>query len=99
MGIFDIAVNNMVEAMRVASVAKGFDPREFTLVAYGGAGGAFAAPVAEALSIGEVLIPPYPGVGAAGGLLCAQVRYEFKATLWGSWTIWIARAYRACSTT
>ncbi len=83
MGIFDIAVNNMVEAMRVASVAKGFDPREFTLVAYGGAGGAFAAPVAEALSIGEVLIPPYPGVGAAGGLLCAQVRYEFKATLWG----------------
>ena len=86
MGIFEIAVNNMVEAMRVASVAKGFDPREFTLVAYGGAGGAggaFAAPLAEALSIGEVLIPPYPGVGAAGGLLCAQVRYEFKATLWG----------------
>ncbi len=83
LGIFDIAVNNMVEAMRVASVSKGFDPREFTLVAYGGAGGAFAAPVAEALSIGEVLVPPHPGVGAAGGLLCAQVRYEFKATLWG----------------
>ena len=83
LGIFDIAVNNMVEAMRLASVSKGFDPREFTLVAYGGAGGAFAAPVAEALSIGEVLIPPHPGVGAAGGLLCAQVRYEFKATLWG----------------
>lgn len=83
LGIFDIAVNNMVEAMRVASVSKGFDPREFTLVAYGGAGGAFAAPVAEALSIGEVLVPPHPGVGAAGGLLSAQVRYEFKATLWG----------------
>ena len=83
LGIFDIAVNNMVEAMRLASVSKGFDPREFTLVAYGGAGGAFAAPVAEALSIGEVLIPPHPGVGAAGGLLSARVRYEFKATLWG----------------
>ncbi len=83
LGIFDIAVNNMVEAMRVASVSKGFDPREFTLVAYGGAGGAFAAPVAEVLSIGEVLVPPHPGVGAAGGLLSAQVRYEFKATLWG----------------
>ena len=83
LGIFDIAVNNMVEAMRVASVSKGFDPREFTLVAYGGAGGAFAAPVAGALSIGEVLVPPHPGVGAAGGLLCAPVRYEFKATLWG----------------
>ena len=83
LGVFDIAVNNMVEAMRLASVSKGFDPREFTLVAYGGAGGAFAAPVAEALSIGEVLIPPHPGVGAAGGLLCAQVRYEFKTTLWG----------------
>ena len=82
-GIFDIAVNNMAEAMRLASVSRGFDPREFTLVAYGGAGGAFAAPVAEALSIGEVLVPPHPGVGAAGGLLCAQVRYEFKATLWG----------------
>ena len=83
LGIFEIAVNNMVEAMRVASVSRGFDPREFTLVAYGGAGGAFAAPVAAALSIGEVLAPPHPGVGAAGGLLCAQVRYEFKATLWG----------------
>ena len=83
LGIFRIAVNNMVEAMRLASVSKGFDPREFTLVAYGGAGGAFAAPVAEALSIGEVLVPPHPGVGAAGGLLCAPVRYEFKATLWG----------------
>ncbi len=81
-GIFDIAVNNMVEAMRLASVSKGFDPREFTLIAYGGAGGAFAAPVAGALAIGEVLVPPHPGVGAAGGLLCAQVRYEFKATLW-----------------
>ncbi|WP_446831691.1 hydantoinase/oxoprolinase family protein [Candidatus Foliamicus sp.] len=84
LGIFDIAVNNMAEAMRVASVSKGFDPREFTLVAYGGAGGAFAAPVAEALSIGEVLAPPHPGVGAAGGLLCAPVRYEFKTTLWGA---------------
>ena len=81
-GVFDIAANNMVEAMRRASVSRGFDPREFTLVAYGGAGGAFAAPVAEALSIAEVLIPPHPGVGAAGGLLCAEVRYEFKATLW-----------------
>ena len=81
-GIFDIAANNMVEAMRRASVSRGFDPREFTLVAYGGAGGAFAAPVAEALSIAEVLISPHPGVGAAGGLLCAEVRYEFKATLW-----------------
>ena len=82
LGIFDIAVSNMAEAMRVASVSKGFDPREFTLVAYGGAGGAFAAPVAAALAIGEVLVPPHPGVGAAAGLLSAQVRYEFKATLW-----------------
>ncbi len=83
LGIFGIAVNNMVEALRVASISKGFDPREFTLIAYGGAGGAFAAPVAESLSIGEVLAPPHPGVGAAQGLLCAPVRYEFKTTLWG----------------
>jgi len=82
LGIFRIAVNNMVEAMRLASVSRGFDPREFTLAAYGGAGGAFAAAVAEALSIGEVLVPPHPGVGAAAGLLRAPPRYEFKATLW-----------------
>ena len=81
-GIYRIAVNNMVEAIRVNSVAKGYDPRDFTLVAYGGAGAAFVAEAARELSIPTVLVPPNPGVGAAAGLLATDTRFEHRNTLW-----------------
>ncbi len=81
-GIFRIAVNNMAEAIRVNSVAKGFDPREFALLAYGGAGAAFVVAVARELAISKVIIPPLAGVGAAGGLLASDMKYQRQATLW-----------------
>jgi len=81
-GIFRIAVNNMAEAIRLNSVARGFDPREFALVAYGGAGAAFAVDVAKALSMKTVIIPPSAGVGAASGLLATDMKYHRQATLW-----------------
>jgi len=83
-GIFRIAVNNMVEAIRVNSVSKGYDPREFALVAYGGAGAAFVAEAAQQLSIPTVIIPLNPGVGAAAGLLATDTRFEYRSTLWQS---------------
>lgn len=81
-GIYRIAVNNMVEAIRVNSVSKGYDPRDFALVAYGGAGAAFAVEAAAQLSIPLVVVPPRPGVGAAAGLLTTDTRHEYRATLW-----------------
>jgi N-methylhydantoinase A/oxoprolinase/acetone carboxylase beta subunit len=81
-GIYRVAVHNMAEAIRVNSVARGLDPREFALVAYGGAGAAFAVPVARELSIGTVIVPPAAGVGAAGGLLATDMQYHRQATLW-----------------
>ncbi len=81
-GIYRIATGNMVEAIRVNSVAKGYDPRDFALLAYGGAGAAFAAAAAAELAIPRVIVPPRPGVGAAAGLLATDTRFEHRATLW-----------------
>ncbi|GMR22343.1 MAG: hydantoinase/oxoprolinase family protein [Acidobacteriota bacterium] len=82
MGVFRIAANNMMEAIRVNSVSKGYDPREFALVAFGGAGAAFAATLARDLSIPRVLVPLRPGVGAASGLLHTELKYEQARSLW-----------------
>jgi N-methylhydantoinase A/oxoprolinase/acetone carboxylase beta subunit len=81
-GIYRIAVHNMAEAIRVNSVARGFDPRDFALVAYGGAGAAFVVEVARELSMRTVIIPPAAGVGAAAGLLATDMKYGRQATLW-----------------
>ena len=72
----------MAEAIRVNSVAKGYDPRDFALVAYGGAGATFAVEVARQLAIPKVIVPLHPGVGAAAGLLSSDVRIERQATVW-----------------
>jgi N-methylhydantoinase A len=60
-GIIRIAVARMVSAIKEISIAKGHDPRDFTLLAYGGAGPMHAALVAEELEIPRVLVPPAPG--------------------------------------
>src|SRR4029077_20749221 len=56
------------------------DPREFTLVAAGGAGPLFACDIALELEIGQVLVPPNPGTIAASGLLATDLQHEFVAT-------------------
>ena len=71
-GILAIADSNMVGAIRVVSVERGHDPRDFPLVAFGGAGPLHGCALAELLGITRVLVPPAPGVLCAEGLLAAR---------------------------
>ncbi|MCB9458887.1 MAG: hydantoinase/oxoprolinase family protein [Anaerolineaceae bacterium] len=72
-GVIDVANVNIDRAVRRVSVARGYDPRQFTLVAFGGAGPLHACEVADRLQMPRVLIPRYPGVLCALGLLVADV--------------------------
>ncbi|MDQ0219526.1 hydantoinase/oxoprolinase family protein [Peribacillus cavernae] len=85
-GALKIMTHNMVNAIEMNSVRKGYDPRGFTLVAAGGAGPLFACDIAEELNIPYVVVPPYPGITAAMGLLSTDIAYEKVHTLWGSLT-------------
>lgn len=80
-GILAIADNNMVGAIRVVSVERGHDPRDFTLVPFGGAGPLHGCALADLLGITRVLIPPSPGVLCAQGLLAADLKAEFSRTV------------------
>ncbi|MBV9168555.1 MAG: hypothetical protein JOZ81_00540 [Chloroflexi bacterium] len=79
-GVVRVINATMVRGMRAASVAKGHDPREFTLVAFGGGGPVHAAELARSFGAPEVLVPIAPGVTSALGLLMSDVRYDFSAT-------------------
>jgi N-methylhydantoinase A len=72
-GIHAIVNTNMELATRVVSIERGRDPRDFTLVAFGGSGPVHATGLAEALDITRILIPPHPGLFSAIGLLSADV--------------------------
>jgi N-methylhydantoinase A len=80
-GMLAIIDSNMVGALRIVSVERGHDPRDFTLVAFGGAGPLHGCALAELLGITRVLIPPAPGVLCADGLLAADLKAEFSRTL------------------
>ena len=79
-GVVRIAVARMVSAIKQISVAKGHDPRDFTLVAYGGAGPMHGAFIAEELEIEQVLVPTGPGNLAALGSLISDVKQDFVRT-------------------
>jgi N-methylhydantoinase A len=79
-GILDIVNANMMGAVRVISVEQGEDPREFALVAFGGAGPLHAADIARNMGIRRVIVPPRPGLLSAIGLLHADVRGDFSLT-------------------
>lgn len=79
-GIIKIVNSNMVRAIRVVSVEQGYDPREFTLVAFGGAGALHAAYVAKELGIKKILIPDNPGILSALGLLVSDLRMDYVKT-------------------
>ena len=83
-GALKIMTHNMVNAIEMNSVRKGYDPRDFTLVAAGGAGPLFACDIAEELNIPYVVVPPYPGITAAIGLLSTDITYEQVSTVWSS---------------
>ncbi|MFM2280595.1 MAG: hypothetical protein RLZZ444_2826 [Pseudomonadota bacterium] len=84
-GIIDIINAKMADAIRTITIRRGIDPRDFALVAYGGAGPAQAAALAEQLDIGEVIIPVLPGAFSAWGMLQTDVRHDFKMTFYGYW--------------
>lgn len=75
--VLDVVNGNMLGALRVATVQKGLNPRDFALVAFGGAGGLHANALAAALGSFPVIIPPEPGVLSALGFVAADVRNEF----------------------
>ena len=82
-GILKVANAAMERAIKVISVERGFDTRDFTLVSFGGAGGLHAAFMAENLGIGTVLIPPNGGLLSAYGMLFADVIKDYSQTvLW-----------------
>src|SRR5204862_2806082 len=80
-GIITIANTNMSGAIRSRTVQKGHDPREFALVAFGGGGPTQAGEVAESLGIPEVIVPPFPGITSAMGLLTSDLKYDQMRTV------------------
>src|SRR5262249_11060887 len=80
-GIVQIANANMEGAIRAVSVQRGHDPRDFALLAFGGAGGMHACEIADALEIGTVIVPEHGGVLSALGMLLADVRKDYSQTI------------------
>lgn len=75
-----IAIANMCNAVRLVSTSKGYDPRDFALVAFGGAGPMHAAHVASEMNIPRVIVPPYPGINSALGCLLVDVEHDLSKT-------------------
>ncbi len=80
-GVVRVANANMERAIRVVSVERGHDPREFTLLAFGGAGGMHACEIAAQLEIGTIVVPRYAGVLSALGMLLADVTKDYSASV------------------
>ena len=82
-GILRVANSNMERAIRVVSVERGYDPREFALVAFGGCGGLHACEIAEQLGIRSVIVPQYAGALSALGMLMADAVRDYAAGVLG----------------
>jgi N-methylhydantoinase A len=80
-GVVRVVNATMEKAIRVVSVERGFDPRDFTLVAFGGAGGLHACELASALGIPRVIVPAYPGALSAFGILVSDVIKDYSRTV------------------
>ena len=82
-GAIRVVNATMEKAVRVVSIERGYDPRDFTLVAFGGAGGMHACELAAALGIPRVLLPPLPGALSAYGILVSDIVKDYSRTvLW-----------------
>ena len=80
--IIEVVNSNMAQALRIVSVERGHDPREFSLIAFGGAGPVHAVALAEELAIPEVIIPPAPGAFSALGLVATDLKRDYARTLY-----------------
>lgn len=79
--IVEVAVSDMAGAINLVSVARGYDPRDFVMFAFGGAGPLHAVALARELGIPKVLVPPYPGITSAIGSVLADVRHDLVLTV------------------
>jgi N-methylhydantoinase A len=84
-GVVAVSVTQMGNAIRQISIERGHDPREFSLVAFGGAGPMHACMVADDLDLPEVIVPPHPGHVCAYGLLASDLRQDGAQTWIRSW--------------
>jgi len=80
-GVLRVVNANMERALRVVSIERGHDPREFALVAFGGAGGLHACELAQALTIPTVILPALPGALSAFGILASDAVKDFSRTV------------------
>jgi len=80
LGAIRIANANMINMIKLVSVRRGYDPRDFAMVAFGGAGPMFAADLARDIGIGTVIVPLVPGVFSAWGMLLTDLRHDFVQT-------------------
>lgn len=80
LGMVQIADNNMAQALRLVSIDCGHDPRDFALIAFGGAGPLHASSLARALAIRRVIVPVFPGAFSAFGALIADTRFDYMKT-------------------
>ncbi len=76
--IVSVANANMADAVRLISISRGYDPRDFALVAFGGAGALHGVALAKELSIPTVIVPPNPGVTSTIGCLLVDIRHDFS---------------------
>lgn len=79
-GILEVVNANMIRAIKLVSVERGYDPREFALVAFGGAGALHAGKLAEEMEIPKVVIPYSPGTFSALGLVLADIKHDYVYT-------------------
>jgi N-methylhydantoinase A len=80
LGIIKIVNNNMSGLLQSMTIKRGYDPRDFVMVAFGGAGPTHATAIAKELNIPTVIVPPFPGVFSAWGMLMADLRHDFSQT-------------------
>jgi len=83
-GILRVANSNMERALRIVSVERGYDPRDFALVAFGGCGGLHACEIAEQLGMRSVIVPQYAGALSALGMLMADAVRDYAAGVLGN---------------
>lgn len=75
--MYMVAMNNLMMAMRIQTVSRGWDPRDFAIVPYGGGGAMYACDLARELGTSTVVVPPLPGYASAFGAIRVDVKHEF----------------------
>jgi N-methylhydantoinase A len=79
--MYMVAMTNLMMAMRLQTVSRGWDPRDFAIVPYGGGGAMYACDLAHEIGVGTVIVPPLPGYASAFGAIRVDVKHEFTTPI------------------